>query len=744
MLCVNMLIEWLQPAETTGEEDALRIERVLWLDPSSIEVVMFDVEDEKALPIWRERETVEMALKTTEARILTADPYVRLVLPEDELATKHQAHRDEIWQIIEPLVETEAGQPRVDIFLPKERGQLVADMIDQTNRSKRLIYRDLRRYWRGGQTKNALLPHFDRCGGKGQEHHSGERKRGRPTDLAKATNQPQGINADEAVRQRFRRGIKLFYEKGKGRSLSQAFDLTLKKFFNVGYELQDGVLAPVLPPTSELPSLTQFRYWYDKERNLTRSLTARLGTRQFAANHRAILGDSTQMAFGPGCLYQLDATLADIYLVSALNPLRIIGRPVLYLVVDVFSRMIVGFSVSLEGPSWLGAMLALENTTMDKVAFCQAYGIIISSDQWASRYLPVKILADRGELEGYNADPLVNGLGIIVANTPPYRADWKGIVERYFRLSNDRVIHWLPGAVQPDHHRGDSDYRLDACLTLYEFRQIMIHCILEHNNAYRMDWYELDRDMIADQVEPYPSELWAWGIKNRVGHLRTATPDLIRLNLLPQGEASIARDGLHFQGLRYDCQLGRQEDWFVRARAYGRERITVAYDPRLVDMIYLRLADQHRLEPCYLLDKHQAYRGQDWYDILDYLALKKQQHQTAKSHQLQVEAAHEAHIDQIVTSARERQEAMLTEASHQSGSHKLSKATRLKDIHQNRQQEREHEREQDHWQLAPLDDTPDPTPSPAAESGYVPPPQQTNLLRKIRQQKLNGGNPYEN
>ena len=45
MLCVNMLIEWRQP----GQEDPLRIERVLWLDLAGGQVVLFDVEDEKAL-----------------------------------------------------------------------------------------------------------------------------------------------------------------------------------------------------------------------------------------------------------------------------------------------------------------------------------------------------------------------------------------------------------------------------------------------------------------------------------------------------------------------------------------------------------------------------------------------------------------------------------------------------------------------------------------------------------------------
>lgn len=698
---------------------------------------MFDVQDEQAWPTWQTRAEVEAALQQGEARILSADPYVKLLLPADERVVKHQAQRDLVWGIIRPLVETEAGQARPEIFLPEERRRLIGVRVKETGRARRLIKRDLRRYWRGGQTKNALLPQFDRCGGQGREHHSGERKRGRPSHLTQATKQPQGINADEAVRQRFRRGIKLFYENGEGRSLSQAFDLTLKKFFNEGYELREGVLTPVMPPASQLPSLAQFRYWYYRERQLSQSLPARLGQRQFESNHRALLGDSTRLAFGPGSLYQHDATLADTYLVSALDPLRIIGRPVLYLVIDVFSRLIVGFSVSLEGPSWVGAMLALENTLTDKVAFCQEQGVTISPEQWPSRHLPEKILADRGELEGYNADQVVNGLGIAIANTPPYRADWKGIVERYFRLSNERVIHWLPGAVHPDRRRGDPDYRLDACLTLAQFRRIMIHCILEHNNNYRMDWYQLDQAMIADHVEPYPAALWSWGIQNRMGHLRTASPDQVRLNLLPTGRASIARDGLHFKGLRYSCEVGRQEGWFVRARARGRERVLVAYDPRRVDVIYLRLADEHRLEPCYLLDPYQAYRGRDWYDTLDYLALKQQHHQAARSHQLQVEAAHEAQIAQIINTAQERQSARLETAAQQSSTGKLSKAARLKDIEQNRQQERAYEREQAQWQLLPAEDKADPPPCPG--SGYVPPPQQTDLLRQVRQQKLNGG-----
>ncbi len=582
----------------------------------------------------------------------------------------------------------------------------------------------MRRYWRGGQTKNALLPRYNRSGGKGKPKKSGGRKRGRPDILAQATGQQRGVNVDETMRRYFQRGIKLFYETRQKNSLRRAYDLTLQKFFHRGYEEKSGAQVPVMPPAEALPTFRQFQYWYTKERQAELALRAREGDRRFELHHRAVLGDSTQMAYGPGSVYQIDATPADVYLVSSLDTTRIIGRPVLYFVVDVFSRMIVGFSATLEGPSWLGAMLALENTTCDKVAFCAEYDISISPDEWPSHHLPEKLLADRGELEGYNADNLVNALNITVANTPPYRADWKGIVERYFRLSNDRVTRWLPGAVRADSGRGDPDYRLDANLTLNEFRKILIWTVLTHNNHYRMAWYPVDKTMMRDQIEPYPTRLWQWGIENRVGHLRTMPQEVIRLNLLPQGVASIARDGIHFQGLRYTCERAEKENWYINARERGRQKIDVAYDMRRADTLYLRLSDHRQIAPCHLVPKFNAYQGLDWYEAQEYIALGKQRSKAAATGQLQANAAYQSQVDNIVQQAQARQEQSFS---------KQSKLARLKGIRDNRRQERQLERGEDNWQLGdtPEPDAPENIESPDTEDVYIPEPKKIDLFRQV-------------
>ena len=726
-LCLNMLLGWQR------DEAEPCTERLLWFDPSGTDAVTIEINNRKALPKWQKLKDLEAAIAATELRILEVDPYAVLLRPESAIPEKYRQRRDRAWEIIAPIVESQEGEA----FIESYRGSLITEAMKRTGSIKKTIYNYLRRYWQGGQTKNALLPLFEQCGGKGKERNSSSCKLGRPSKLAKTTEISIGVNVDNRMRQSFRRGIKLFYENQKGRTLKDTYQLTLEKFFHKGYEMQDGVIVPVLPPASELPTFAQFRYWHEKERDLTQAQISRQGERRFNLRHRAVLGDSTQMAFGPGSLYQIDATIGDIYLVSSLDRNRIIGRPVIYFVIDTFSRLIAGFSVSLEGPSWLGAMLALENATLNKVSFCQELGIQIDEADWPSHHLPEGILADRGELEGYNADNLVNALNVRISNTPPYRADWKGIVERNFRLSNDKMIRWIPGAVNRNRERGDKDYRLDAVLDLHQFRKLITLCVLEHNNNHRMNWYRLDEFMIQEYVDPYPIELWNWGVKNRVGHLRTMTPEIVRLNLLPAAEASVTHRGIYYQGLYYTCELALREQWFVKARAEGRRKIPIAYEPRRLDSIYLRLDGGKRLESCHLVDAEKTFKGRDWYEIVDYFERHKQAEQASRTRQQQSSAVFHAQVNQIVAQATEQTEKASTVQS---------KRSRIQGIRENRKLEREYERETGAWQLG-IDDISKPPgqviPLPSVaqpeedDEGYVAPPKHIDKLRKLREKNWN-------
>jgi len=53
---------------------------------------------------------------------------------------------------------------------------------------------------------------------------------------------------------------------------------------------------------------------------------------------REMSEDSTQMTAGPASVFQVDATLGDVYLVSSFNRNWIIGRPIIYFIHDETDR----------------------------------------------------------------------------------------------------------------------------------------------------------------------------------------------------------------------------------------------------------------------------------------------------------------------------------------------------------------------------------------------------------------------
>lgn len=600
------------------------------------------------------------------------------------------------------------------MYSAEARGPAVAQIVRSQSLTKKTVYKYLRRFWQGGCTKNALLPRFLHCGGRNKPKVASDSKRGRPRRHAHETNGARGINADEDVKRKFQLGFKKYYLG----NLTDAYRKTLSAYFNIGYRLENGVLVPVLPDESELPSFSQFRYWHDKLRVLDDELKSISGERKFLLRHRAILGHSTQLAFGPGSEFQVDATIGDLYLVSVLDRSRIIGRPVIYFISDVFSRMVVGLSVSLEGPSWAGAMLALGNLVADKVEFCKQHGIDITPEAWPCHYLPDQLIADRGEFEGFSADTLVNSLGIQLSNTPPYRPDWKGIVEQNFNLVNKQLIHWLPGATYPHRGRGDKDYRLDACLTLPEFRQLMIWCVLTHNQSHRLRDYPLTAAMIQDHVEPYPLDLWNWGIVNQTGRLRTLPIETMRLNVLPRGEASVTRTGIRFGGLTYVSQRALGEQWSLKARNLGGWKIPVAYDPHDLSIIYWCPKHQATLEPLELIEQDATFRNCNYYEVSDHFELQRQAHQVALPNRIEAEAKLAAQVKQVVDNAQAHKAEAIAG---------LSKAGRLKGIHDNRQQERQLERQNAAGPT--LSATHSPILPAARFPGYVPPPQFEEEIR---------------
>jgi hypothetical protein len=495
-----------------------------------------------------------------------------------------------------------------------------------------------------------LLSNYFKCGGASVEKKAGELKRGRPRKFGGTLG--KGINIDEEVRRVFRVAINKYYNTSKKNSLVTSYEFMLKDFFYEDYKIQNGIKIPVLKDRDEIPTLEQFRYWFNKERNIKREITLRNSSRKYELNNRAILGSSTYEAIGPTSIYQIDATVADIYLVSRFNRNWIIGRPVVYSIKDVYSSMVAGISVSLEGPSWVGAMVALFNAMSNKVSFCKEYGIEIEQEQWPCCYLPNSILADRGELEGYNIETLVANLGIKVSNTPSFRADWKGIVEQYFRIINLKVKPLVPGVINEDfRQRFSKDYRLDAKLDLYQFTQIIIKCALYHNNSHYIRNFNREELMIKDDIVPTPINIWNWGIKNKVGKLRVLPEDIIKLNLMPTDFAVVTENGIRFQEMYYGSEMALKERWFETARNKGHWRIKVSYDPRKLNFIYIITDNGLNFEKCFLLKHQGRYMDRTIEEIQYLLQMESLNMQSNSVEEIQSKIDLVSEIEEVVKNA---------------------------------------------------------------------------------------------
>lgn len=666
-ITVNQLILW----KYSLDEEA--IERILWIDEGNIITYAININKEKGMPFKRTVSEIEDALNSEKAFILKDDPLIHIVT-DDVISEKAKQIRDKAWDIINPLVAVE-NEPY--IYNRNIRGTLVKEFSQKFSVTEKTIYKYLRRYWQRGKIKNALLPDYYNSGGRGKEKTVGDKKLGRPRKYKDKLG--QGININEDTKRVFRVAVARYYHTSKENSLSHAYKMMLKDFFSETI-FDNGMEKTILRPQNEIPTLTQFKYWYEKEYNIKEKLRSRKGMKKYLLEDRAVLGSSSSGVAGPGSVYQIDATIADIYLVSRYNRQWIVGRPVIYVLIDVFSRMITGVYVGLEGPSWLGAMMALNNATADKVKLCKEYNVEITEEDWPCQHVPETIMADRGELLGKSAESLVEALNIRLQFAPPYRADWKGIVEQHFKIFHGKVKPFVPGFIDKDfRERGAKDYRLDANLDIYQFTQIVIYCVLHHNKR-RLSSYVRDEMMISHDIDSIPKDIWNWGIINRSGRLRTFSEDVIKLSLMPKANARVTGRGIIFKGLAYTCTRAIQEVWFEKARKKSWT-LEISYDPRNMNNVYLWDSQTRNIDICQLLDSHSRYLDKTL-DEIKYLIEYENLSKNKKHHSnLQDDCNLASHIEAIVEEAKAMGDGIMKTS-------KTSNAKKIKGININRNVEK--------------------------------------------------------
>jgi len=602
--------------------DALPFEklaRVLWVDEHASSMTFITMAETPRRPWTVATQDVRAWLQRGEIRCSQVRLPAYMLQIEEDISDAEKAIRDRSWLRIAGLVNAEVAG---ELFRERAMGSLVAAHAKVTGTQRKTLYRLLYRYWMYGQIRNALLPDYENVGapGKARTFACGKRP-GRPPRRLALAGERVGKTLGEDDKSYIKIGYSLYKSNAVG-TVTDAYHQTLRRFY-VEEHVVPGVTTDdlTLKPLDQLPTLRQFSYWGKKAFDDLTILRSRAGERRWQKDHRGLTGRAADGVYGPCHRFEIDSTIADIYLVSRYNRNWVIGRPVVYVVVDVFSTMIAGIFVGLEGPSWDGARHALFNAFTDKAAFCRKYGVDAASSAWPSHHLPQELMADRAEMLGQAAEGIVSGLNIDIAIAPPFRPDWKSIVESRFRLLNrTSQIHWIPGAVRERiAERGQRDYRLDATLDLAEFTSIMIRSVLHYNDHSRRP-ERLTAEMIRDELEPSPINLWRWGMENGLATPNVQPDDLVYLHLLPRETASIQRGGICFKGMYYTCSHAMEQNWFAKSRKDGRRPVTVWYDPNSTAHIWLQ-DEQRNFVRCDLLASEERVVEHRLEEVVDMLAM---------------------------------------------------------------------------------------------------------------------------
>jgi putative transposase len=299
--------------------------------------------------------------------------------------------------------------------------------------------------------------------------------------------------------------------------------------------------------------------------------------REGSAKSRALrlLTGAHPGAASPWERVQIDSTPCDIRLVSEADR-HVIGRPNVTFAIDIYSRVILGFSVSLQPASTV------------TVATCLAYACLPKRDWLATRDLtgihwpvwgkPAVLEYDQGpenEAKGIQRGLRLHSItGKVRAKGHP---EHHGTIERLIGTMMRRVHERRGTTFASVAERGETDPAESACLTLVEFERILALEIDSYNHAVHHGIGERPMDRYiayysrpdlpdADRLPPFPPA------------------DRFLLDFLPFEHRALVRTGFRLFRVDYSSR-----DLLPMWRDQNQAKIEriVVYDPRSLARVWV-------------------------------------------------------------------------------------------------------------------------------------------------------------
>ncbi|OZY86058.1 hypothetical protein CBP51_03230 [Cellvibrio mixtus] len=487
------------------------------------------------------------------------------------------------------------------------------------------FYKALNRYIVYGCVKNAMLPFSLKNVGSNYLHvsdkdkHNPKRGRG-GSDNQNSRSKSKGITKEAKANI----ANICIYAKKKLKKVTVKYLFNLYKDRHQVMEINGPDGHPRRVPMAEHEGITyqQFRYHFNNTVDDEAYLRLAHGNLNYEKDFAPRSGVARDGVIGPSFRYEIDCTILDIYVRYPYGGTKrsSMGRPVVYIVIDVYSTAIVGFYIGFTGPNWEGASEALINAFSNKVDFCKKYGIDITEDEWCCSHICTQIALDNGVdyPDAGRQQLLTSMIGISeIISLALYRGDAKGICERKFRSLQEDIIVNQYGAVYKKPRKEDAHPANTTLWDLESLTKVIIQEIIFHNKSSdRLKNHNFD--MSSNSVGITPLAIYKYGIEREMNQGRkTDDGDMLRVRwaLLREYEATVNGESasIVLEGLHYHCEYADEHRWYHKAKFKGNFKIRIRKTRASTNTIWYRTEENEIIELQLKADyKSECYANQHW------------------------------------------------------------------------------------------------------------------------------------
>jgi len=287
---------------------------------------------------------------------------------------------------------------------------------------------------------------------------------------------------------------------------------------------------------------------------------------------------------------EIDHTPLDLFLIDEKTWLPL-GRPTLTVIIDHFSRMLLGYYLSFGSPSTAAVMGSLRHAILPKTLANEAVPDLKIEHSWPCYGRPDVFVVDNGmEFHSNDFESVAYDLSVRIQYCPKHQPRFKGVVERYLKTINYFFAHQLPGtSFARFYQRGDYDPQKCALLTFAEFKHIFEKWVVDvysqtlHRGLDTTPWARWHEGLA--QYEPeLPEDLHV--LQRRIGLVKSRC---------------LRRDGIQINGIRYNADALQPI-----LSAYGEGvQVRVSYDAE--DLGEIQVWGPNDADPVSVLALDQAF-----------------------------------------------------------------------------------------------------------------------------------------